>query len=159
VLEHVWSIDDAFENLSNLVKKGGLLWVACPASNMKHEGGSTEYFSAGYQPQLIENYLKKYNFEILCSKDFGSKRFYYMTHRLQDWPSIQEYINPLKRRISKSRLKETMKSFRVRKYFDLIQQIIENFTINSWDEEIIFSSKFSTETFVLARKLENNEIQ
>jgi SAM-dependent methyltransferase len=51
VFEHLWDIKQALSNLSDLVSDDGLIWINCPASCRAH--GSPDYFSAGYQPNLI----------------------------------------------------------------------------------------------------------
>lgn len=51
VLEHIWDLKVGLENLANLTKPNGHLWINCPFSNHSH--GSPEYFSAGYAPQII----------------------------------------------------------------------------------------------------------
>jgi SAM-dependent methyltransferase len=78
VLEHVWNLNIAFENLSKLLNSdNGLLWINCPASNMVH--GSPEYFSAGYS----------------LAGSFGSRRLYFFTHALQFWPTKFELEHPI----------------------------------------------------------------
>ncbi|CAN2171217.1 Methyltransferase domain containing protein [Candidatus Nanopelagicaceae bacterium] len=93
VLEHVWNLANAFENLANLTKPDGFLWVNCPASNMAH--GSPAYYSAGYTDGYIAENLKYRNFEILISKTIGSKRNYFMTHILRHWPAEAELKHPV----------------------------------------------------------------
>ena len=77
VLEHVYDVKQAIENLAKLVRKGGYLWIACPASNYAH--GSPEYFSAGYTPELITNLLAPLDFEIILAEKYRSKRMHFYT--------------------------------------------------------------------------------
>ena len=77
VLEHVYDVKLAIENLAKLVRKGGYLWIACPASNYAH--GSPEYFSAGYTPELITNLLAPLDFEIILAEKYRSKRMHFYT--------------------------------------------------------------------------------
>lgn len=99
VLEHVYDAKQALINLASLVKVGGYLWVACPASNYAH--GSPEYFSAGYTPQLITKLLEPLGFETLYAEKWGSDRMYFFTHALRYWPTEQEYRNPLRFAVSR----------------------------------------------------------
>lgn len=93
VLEHVWNLANAFDNLSQLTKQGSYLWVNCPASNMAH--GSPAYYSAGYTDGYIAENLKHRNFDVLISKTIGSKRNYFMTHTLRFWPTEAELRRPV----------------------------------------------------------------
>ncbi len=70
VLEHFYDVKQAIQNLAKLVRQGGLLWIACPASNYAH--GSPKYFSAGYTPGLITNPLPLEDFEVILQKNMGS---------------------------------------------------------------------------------------
>ncbi len=93
VLEHVYDVKVALENLVNLVKPGGYLWVACPASNYAH--GSPDYFSAGYSHQLITQLLDSTSIQIVLAQNYGSPRMYFFTHAIQYWPTRKEYEFPL----------------------------------------------------------------
>lgn len=93
VLEHVYDIKIALANLVNLVKPGGYLWIACPASNYAH--GSPDYFSAGYSHQLITHLIKPLGVQIILAENYGSRRMYFYTHALQYWPTRREYEFPL----------------------------------------------------------------
>ncbi len=81
VLEHVWNIENFFENIKNLSDKGTLIYINCPKSNMEH--GSPEYYSAGYPKELLIKNLKFKNFKILEAGEVGSERFYKSIHLLQ----------------------------------------------------------------------------
>jgi len=93
VLEHVYDVKVALENLVNLVKPGGYLWVACPASN--YAQGSPDYFSAGYSHQLITQLLESKGIQIILAENYGSPRMYFFTHGIQYWPTRKEYEFPL----------------------------------------------------------------
>lgn len=93
VLEHVYDVKIALENLVDLVKPGGYLWVACPASNYAH--GSPDYFSAGYSHQLITQLIKPTGVQIILAENYGSPRMYFYTHAIQYWPTRREYEFPL----------------------------------------------------------------
>jgi SAM-dependent methyltransferase len=135
VLEHVWDVRQALSNLVALTKPGGLLWVACPASNYAH--GSPDYFSAGYQPSLIEKLLENEGKEIISSGLLGTKRYYFMTHAIQIWGSKKEHTSPLTSGFSR--------------YFFL--QIFERLFAYLRSSKIISSPKYATETYVLGKKL------
>ena len=134
VLEHVYDVKQAIENLAKLVRKGGYLWIACPASNYAH--GSPEYFSAGYTPELITNLLPPEVFEIILAEKYGSKRMYFYTHTLQRWPTQREYNFPLR--------------FKFSRYFfrDLFWRIIALFKSPEFNSEL----HHATETVVFVRK-------
>ena len=135
VLEHLWDVKQAIENLVKLTKPGGLIWIACPASNFAH--GSPDYFSAGYQPDLIVNLLNQHNVEILTKGTLGSRRYYFFTHALQTWPTSHQYRFPLLTGISR--------------YYPI--QIFERLAATIRSSKISDDAKFATETFVLARVL------
>ncbi len=134
VLEHVYDVKQAIENLAKLVRQGGFLWIACPASNYAH--GSPEYFSAGYTPELITNLLPLEDFEVIFAEKYGSERMYFYTHTLQRWPTQQEYKFPLR--------------FKFSRYFfrDFFWRIIALFKSPKFDSEL----HHATETVVFARK-------
>lgn len=93
VLEHVFDVKNAIQNLAQLTGERGLLWVACPASNRSH--GSPHYFSAGYQPELIANLIEPLGFSIVKKGLIGSKRSYFFTHALRVWPTLEELKRPI----------------------------------------------------------------
>ncbi len=94
VLEHVWNLSAAIDNLATLLDSHtGLLWVNCPSSNMVH--GSPDYFSAGYSPQMLVAHSQKANLDVILSGSIGSRRLYFFTHALQYWPSNFELKHPI----------------------------------------------------------------
>ena len=94
VLEHIWNLNVAFENLSKLLNLDcGLLWINCPASNMVH--GSPKYFSAGYSVEMLTQHLEMVNLEVALASSFGSRRLYFFTHALQFWPTNFELRHPI----------------------------------------------------------------
>lgn len=135
VLEHVWDVKLAIENLAKLVRKGGYIWIACPASNYAH--GSPEYFSAGYTPEMIVQLLKPLGFDVKFSKTFGSERMYFFTHALRYWPTESQYRNPLR--------------FKISRFFfrDLLWRILAISKSSRIDSEL----HHATESVVFAKKL------
>lgn len=95
VLEHTWNVQQALRNLIGLVKPGGLLWVNCPASCHAH--GSPEYFSAGYQPELIVALARACGCTVVHAQRIGSRRSYFYEHTLARWPDRAEYERPILR--------------------------------------------------------------
>jgi hypothetical protein len=94
VLEHIWNLSVAFDNLSKLLDSdNGLLWINCPASNMVH--GSPEYFSAGYSVEMLTKHLGMVNLEVVLAGSIGSRRLYFFTHALQFWPTNFELMHPI----------------------------------------------------------------
>lgn len=135
VLEHVWDVKVAIQNLVNLTNDDGYIWIACPASNYAH--GSPDFYSAGYQPELICKLLELRGVQVIHKELLGSKRNYFMTHAIQIWPSRYEHQFPLAAGFSR--------------YF--LNQIFGRFFAIFKSPIVQSTSKYATETFVLARKL------
>lgn len=93
-LEHLWNHSTFFDNVANLCKIGGLVWLNCPASNFPH--GSPNYFSAGYTADYLTLNLIQRGFEIIHSETIASKRNYIARHRLGLWLSDSENGFPLR---------------------------------------------------------------
>jgi SAM-dependent methyltransferase len=148
VLEHVWNLENAIQNLTNIVEpKGGILWLNCPASNMVH--GSPEYFSAGYTPRMLSKLLELYSFEVLTADSIGSRRLYFFTHALQYWPTRLELAHPVityrpLRSYGRNLIQETVRGFAGRLYSLFLSN------------KKLFGSQFSTETFVLSKPKESS---
>jgi 2-polyprenyl-3-methyl-5-hydroxy-6-metoxy-1,4-benzoquinol methylase len=142
VFEHIYDLKNAIANLVSLLNQESLLWVACPASNRSH--GSPNYYSAGYQPELIINLSRDFNLEVLIFGKLGSKRLYFMTHALRVWPNQKELRHPILKydftRFSGSKLKNILRFFR-----DFPGRLYAS----SLTAEVNDQVEFSTETFVL----------
>jgi len=134
VLEHVWNHESVFNNLTKLVKPGGLLWIGCPASNYAH--GSPGYFSAGFAPEYIENNLKLRGFEVVISETFGSKRYYFLTHALQIWGNKSMHSLPM--------------LFGFSRFYP--RELFLRFVALTRSSRIKNEIQFATETIVLLRK-------
>jgi len=141
VLEHLFDVKQALENLAILTKPNSYLWVNCPSSNQKH--GSPYYFSAGYQSGLIEELLKKFNITMELKGEIGSQRLYNMTHKQQYWPSKKILNNPFLRG---SEVKSLLFPLKVLKHFF---KSIEALTWNNKSEN---GSKWATETYYFGKK-------
>ena len=143
VLEHIWNLNVAFENLSKLLNPDiGLLWINCPASNMVH--GSPEYFSAGYSVEMLTQHLELVNLKVVLASSFGSRRLYFFTHALQFWPTNFELRHPILtyrplRSYGRSIVFETIRGFLGRTYSLLLSR-----KENS-------EPQYATESFALAR--------
>lgn len=83
VLEHVWNHENFFNNLAKLTCDGGLLWVACPASNKFH--GSPDYYSAGFTADYLAMNLNSRRVIQQSMGGFGTKRLYISTHLIPGW--------------------------------------------------------------------------
>jgi hypothetical protein len=142
VLEHIWNMQVAIDSLVSLVKIDGLLWINVPASNHKH--GSPEYFSAGYQPELIRNLLLLHHFETLLLGDIGSRRLYFMTHKQQFWPTSLEHDFPFLRGIQSRGHLFPLK---------FLKHLVKNFQALFWSPRFVHNSQFSTETYYLGKNL------
>lgn len=141
VLEHIWNMENAVSNLSELVKPSGLIWINVPTSNLKH--GSPEFYSSGYQPELVEKMFETKNFVKIISGDLGSKRLYKITHKQQFWPSALEHQKPFLRGIHNKRHLFPLKFI---KYF------FWNLEALTWSPKFRKGTAFSTETYYLGRK-------
>ena len=142
VLEHVWNIERTFGTLTSLVSENGFLWFNCPASNMAH--GSPAYFSAGYTAEFIAENFKQHNFIILKSQQFGSKRYYFMTHALRFWATESEHDKPI---TSYNFQPGTFLGVTRKFVTDLPGRLISLFL----SKKILTSVDFATETLVLAQ--------
>jgi hypothetical protein len=74
VLEHIWNIENFFDNIINLSQKNTLIYINCPKSNMEH--GSPEYFSPGYAKEFLIKNLENKGLDILEAGEVGTERFY-----------------------------------------------------------------------------------
>ena len=145
VLEHVYDVKIAIENLANLTRSNGFIWIACPASNRSH--GSPHYYSAGYQPEMIINLLSLFSVKVLFFGKLGSKRLYFMTHALRIWPSKKELRHPIFA-YDFGRRNENL----VKKIIRFIYDLPGRFYSLLLTDELSSQVEFSTETFVFARK-------
>lgn len=93
VLEHLWDVPTAINNLISLARPCGTLWIACPASNHPH--GSPDYYSAGYTADMISTLLRIQGCRVTNAGQIGSRRMYVYTHTFQRWPSRFEHDHPL----------------------------------------------------------------
>lgn len=146
VIEHVWNLSNAFDNLACLTKQGGFLWVNCPASNMAH--GSPAYYSAGYTDGYIAENLKHRNFDVIISKTFGSKRNYFITHTLRHWPTDAELKHPV-----------LSYNFQPGSFLGVIRKFLVNVPGRllsiGFSKKVVHSIDFATESLVLAKLKES----
>lgn len=143
VLEHVWDVRTSCINLLNLSKPGGLVWVNCPASSMAH--GSPDYYSAGYQPELIVRLLEQAGATTLASGRVGSSRSYFYEHTLRRWPDEFEFDRPLIH-MSSGRGGKVRSTLRWIKYFPqrLAAQLLSKYPTDD--------PMTATQTYVLSQK-------
>lgn len=93
VIEHVWDVKQAVENLLEISSEKGLVWINCPTSCHAH--ASPHYFSAGYQAELICKLSMSLGASVCDSGQIGSPRSYFYEHTLRRWPDENEYRNPI----------------------------------------------------------------
>ena len=146
VLEHLYDVKQAIENLTNLTNSGGYIWIGCPASNRSH--GSPHYYSAGYQPEMIINLLKLFSTKILFSGKSGSKRLYFMTHALRIWPTQNELKRPIFD-YDFGRRNENFAKKIIRFIYDFAGRFYSLFLSHKISNEI----EYATESYVLATKI------
>jgi SAM-dependent methyltransferase len=145
VLEHLYDVRQAIENLTKLTKSSGYMWIGCPASNRSH--GSPHYYSAGYQPELIENLLNVFSSKVLYSGKLGSKRLYFMTHALRVWPSYRELRRPIFAYNFNRRNENMFKKF-IRFFYDFPGRFYSLFLPYKTTDQV----EYATETYVFAGK-------
>jgi len=145
VLEHLYDVRQAIENLTKLTNNSGYIWIGCPASNRSH--GSPHYYSAGYQPELIESLLNLFSSKVLHSGKLGSKRLYFMVHALRIWPSRSELRRPIFAYNFNRRNENTFKKF-VRFIYDFPGRFYSLFLSYRLTSQV----EYSTETYVFAHK-------
>lgn len=149
VLEHLWNINSAFVNLTNLTKANGLLWINCPASNMYH--GSPEYYSAGYSADLLKEQLNLCGHVPIRLGQLGSRRAYFFTHALQYWPSTKELAHPI---LSFRPLKSYGKRFVQESFLGFLGRVYASLLSN----EVTKSEKYATEVFSLSTFKESSRL-
>jgi hypothetical protein len=93
VLEHLWSVNSAFECFTFLLSQSGYLWVACPFSNFLH--GSPAFYSAGYSPDLLKKMAEKHGLNTISIGSYANKRLYRARHLLIMWPSRKQLAHPI----------------------------------------------------------------
>ena len=140
VLEHLYNVKNSLENLDRLLSPGGYVWINVPTSNKKHL--SPKYYSAGYQPDLIQKLIEPFGVELVEMGDVGSKRLYHMTHKQQYWPSQLEHRYPFLRGIHNGL-----------SYFILrfLKNIPRNIQAQTWSPKIVHGTEFSTDTYFFGR--------
>ena len=143
VFEHLWDIKQALINLSNLASDDGLIWINCPASCRAH--GSPDYFSAGYQPQLIANLGNLLGLEVVEAYSIGSRRAYFYEHSLGRWPDQNEHDHPWLS-MSGGHGGKIRSVLRWVKYFP--DRVLASF----FSGKILHSPDFSTQTVVVLRR-------
>jgi SAM-dependent methyltransferase len=147
VLEHIWEMQQAFQNLSNLAQPDGLIWLNCPTSNIAH--GSPDYYSAGYTPEYLEKNMSKNAITTIESGVIGSKRYYRSTHIFRLWATMAEHNHPLLGyRIPKPITKG--------KIMELCKRVPGRIVMMAWDRKITSNIDYATETYYFG-KCNSNE--
>jgi SAM-dependent methyltransferase len=93
VIEHIWNHSNYFNLLTSILKRGGYLWVNCPASNLVH--GSPDYYSSGMTARYLEKNLETRNIQTVVSGQLGNKRYYMATHFARYWQTTKENHHPV----------------------------------------------------------------
>jgi SAM-dependent methyltransferase len=143
VFEHLSNTDVAIKNIVNLTKPGGLFYINCPASNMKHEDEVSPFYSAGYSAAFFSKNIKN-NADIIFCKSIGSERVYKQIHTFGFWPSMLEHDVPILRGLT---------SINVKTILNLIKYFARNVTPYVWSNKWQVNGQYSVETIVLARRI------
>lgn len=142
VLEHIWDMQQAFQNLFNLAQPSGLIWLNCPASNIAH--GSPDYYSAGYTPEYLDKNMSKHAITTIESGVIGSKRYYRSTHIFRLWATKAEHNHPLLGyRIPKPITKG--------KILEFCKRVPGRIVIMTWDRKITSNIDYATETYYFGK--------
>ena len=146
VLEHVWNLSTALQELYRLVNSGGLLWIGVPASNFAH--GSPDYYYAGFTPQSLSLQMEKLGLDLLGSGVVGSKRSYVWTHLFRHWPTEQELARPVVSSFINAFNTSGPAWKRLARSLVSLRSVI----LLAYDSRLVTDIEFGTETWVLARK-------
>lgn len=146
VLEHVWNLSTALQELIRLVNPGGLLWIGVPASNFAH--GSPDYYYAGSTPQSLSLQLEKYGLDLAGSGVVGSKRAYIWRHVFRYWSTEQELARPVVSSFSNA-FNTTIPAW---KRFARSLVSLRSVILLAYDAQTVTDIEFGTETSVLAKK-------
>lgn len=149
VLEHIYDVKNAIHIMSEMTRGRGFIWIACPASNRSH--GSPDYYSAGYQPELIANLAASMGLQVICKGLIGSKRGYFFTHALRVWPTLQEHQRPITKYLfSRSQGSLIIKFLRfVRDYPGRFYSLFQSSNIRS-------DIEYATEMYIFLTKVINS---
>ena len=143
VLEHVPNVDIALKNIVDLTKPGGLFYINCPASNMKHEDEVSPFYSAGYSATFFSTNLKN-GIEIIFCKSIGTERVYKQIHTFGFWPSMREHDVPILRGFT---------SINIKSILNLIKYFVRNTIPYIWSDKWESNGRYSVETIVLASRV------
>tara|TARA_B110000495_G_C22987962_1_gene581453 strand:- start:64 stop:750 length:687 start_codon:yes stop_codon:yes gene_type:complete len=141
VLEHIWNIENFFENIKNLTNKETLVYINCPKSNMEH--GSPEYYSAGYAKEFLIKNLEFKDFNILEAEEVGTERYYKSIHLLQAWYTKKEVE-------AKYRFKENSFSYKLKHLMKLYN--LGHYLSLSRASNDDHDSAFMTNSYIFATK-------
>ena len=142
VWEHIWNHEVALDHLMSMMNQGSYLWIASPASNRAH--GSPLYFSAGFTAEYFANNLVEAGLKINSFGQIGTRRNYLATHTLPTWLSVNGHKFPPFFAFSEYQpIYGTLYSIRY-----LLATISLLFASN----KVIADNKYSTESWVMARK-------
>jgi hypothetical protein len=139
----VSNADIAIKNILNLTKPGGLFYINCPASNMKHEDEISPFYSAGYSAAFFSKNIKN-DAEIVFCKSIGTERLYKQIHTFGFWPSTLEHDVPILRGFI---------SMNIKNILSLIKNFPRNIIPYVWSNRWQINGQYSVETIVLARRL------
>jgi hypothetical protein len=93
VFEHIYNLNNAFNNITKMTKSGTFLYIIGPTYNFYHL--SPNFYSSGYDYHFFERNLELKNFVKHSSRRIGTKRLYFMQHNLSSWPSIRAHRFPI----------------------------------------------------------------
>jgi hypothetical protein len=93
VFEHIYNLNNAFNNITKMTKSGTFLYIIGPTYNFYHL--SPNFYSSGYDYHFFERNLESRNFVKHSSRRIGTKRLYFLQHNLRSWPSIRAHRIPV----------------------------------------------------------------
>lgn len=144
VIEHVWNVPQALDHLYALAKPGGLVWIACPASNFSH--GSPDYYSAGYTYEMLSSLSTEAGLVTLTGGNLGSQAYYRATHWYRVWLSEWDYEHPWRLNINR-------KLGTLRSLVYWFRKVNISIRLLGSSRQITTKVDWATEAFLLAEKV------
>ena len=138
VLEHIPNVERAFYNLHLLLKRNGLLYISVPGINNIHS--DPLYYYAGFHFRTLNYFASKFNFQILESFGFFSRKISQM-HSVCDWLPVKYSLGFYSLRYV------TLKEFKSIKW--ILLNFLKYPRSNFFDKE----KKFLVTSWLLAKKV------
>ena len=143
VLEHVWNMNNFFQNLELFKGKDKIIYINFPKSNKFHSVNPEkpkDFNSTGYSKYFILNNIKDTQLDAIEIDEIGSERLYKSIHVLQTWYNYKE-INKCFRAEKKDYLK----------YFLSFYNLINFLLLKKSSNKITNDPKFTSEAYAFLK--------